>query len=256
MKQYTVFTIYSNELQRNMRVFLMVPKSYSKSIKKYPVLYMHDGVNLFDDKSATFGKSWGILEAYETEPNLPELIIVGIDTDGTERSNLLVPFEFNFKDNKQLFGGQTDAYLSFIINTLKPLIDSEYRTFRNAKNTGIMGSSFGGLCSTYAALEFSDHFTRFGCVSNAYYVVQQEIEALIKSKKLENIKRFYMDVGTKETSSDIDNNKYISSNQKVHDLLSGKLNKDTLQFKIVDGAIHNEKDWELRFPDIIRFLFN
>lgn len=255
MNEFRVLKVYSNELEKDVRIYLFLPKSYHKSSKKYPVLYMHDGINLFDDKMAAYGKSWGIIEAYENNPNLPELVIVGVDTE-VDRSDLLVPFQFSFKDNSKVFGGRTDLYLDFISKTLKPFIDSKYRTFKHANNTGIMGSSFGGVCSTYAAMKYSDYFSRFGCVSNAYYVIQKDMEQLVTNSDLMNVKRFYMDVGTKETSTDVNNQNYIKSNNRIYEILKTKLPKEKLEFKIIENAIHNESAWEIRFPDIINFLFN
>lgn len=256
MEKYQEFSIFSKELNREVRIFTMVPKNYDASDKNYPVLYMHDGKNLFDDKLAAYGKSWGILEAFESYPNLPELIIIGVDNPGEYRSHDLVPFKFKFSNSDVEYGGNTDSYFDFITKSLKPLIDEKFRTKKDAHNTGLMGSSFGGVASTYAAFKYSDYFSRFGCVSNAYYVVQKQFEEFAKARNLENVQRFYMDVGTKETSNDIDNSKYIESNRKMFDILSNRIEKDKIKFVIAKDAIHNEKDWEIRFPEIIDFMFN
>lgn len=255
MNEYSVFKLYSDELKREVRIYISLPKSYYKTDKHYPVLYMHDGQNLFDDLQAHYGKSWGILEAYETYPDLPELVIVGIESNDS-RNNELVPFKFRFEGKNDFVGGKTDDYLDFIINTLKPVINNRYRTFVSPKNTGIMGSSFGGLCSTYAALKFSDHFTKFGCVSNAYFPVQKDMLELVKTADISKIKKMYMDVGTKESDNPEHVKAYIESNQEIYDALQGRLDKENIVFEIIDGAIHNESAWELRFPRIINFLFN
>ena len=128
MKEYRVLKMYSERLQREVRVYVMLPKSYYKSDRFYPVLYMHDGQNLFDEATAYGNVSWGILESYDEYPDLPEVIIVGIENGGEERSNELVPFEFNFADlgypeYGEDFGGKTDLYLDFIVKKVKPHID-------------------------------------------------------------------------------------------------------------------------------------
>ena len=217
---------------------------------------MHDGHNLFDDKQATFGKSWGILETYEANPGLPEVVIVGIETIAPNRNFDLAPFEFKFEDEDVFYGGNTDIYFDFIINTLKPYVDSTYRTFKSPKNTAIMGSSLGGVASTYAALKYTKYFSMFGCVSNAYFVIQKDMIKLAKEANLKAVKKLYMDVGTKETSTSIDNDMYVQSNQEMYDILKTKLQPDQIQFVIAEGAIHSEQDWEKRFPKIIQFLFN
>ena len=255
MKEYSVFKIYSEELEREVRLFVSLPRSYYKTNKYYPVLYMCDGQNLFDDLQAKYGKSWGILEAYENHPDLPELIIVGIESDDN-RSNELVPFKFKFEKEEKVWGGQTDKYLDFIVNTLKPRVNKRFRTFKSSKNTGIMGSSFGGVCATYAALTFGEHFTRFGCVSNAYFPIQKDIIDLAKKSDVSKIKKFYMDVGTKESENLEHNKYYIDSNQEMYEVLSEKIDSENIKYEVIKDAIHNESAWELRFPEIIKFLFN
>lgn len=255
MKEYSVFKLYSNELEREVRMFVSLPKSYYTSSKFYPVLYMHDGHNLFDDLQAKYGKSWGILEAYEHHPDLPELIIVGIESNDS-RSDELVPYEFQFEKDGKVWGGKTDDYLDFIVDTLKPYVNSRYRTFKSPKNTGIMGSSFGGVCSTYAALKYGDHFTRFGCVSNAYFPVQEKMVKLAKNADISKIKKIYMDVGTKESEDLEQVQLYLDSNQEIYDILRSKIDPENIKFEIIKDAIHNESEWEKRFPQIINFLFN
>lgn len=263
MKQYKVIRMFSEELQREVRVFIMLPKSYDNSDRFYPVLYMHDGHNLFDPKQSFSNVSWGILEAYQEIPDLPEVIIVGLECgEGHIRSDELVPFKFNFDKlgfpeyGKDDHGGLTDQYLSFLLEKVKPYIDKNHRTFKSPKNTGIMGSSFGGVCSTYAALKYNDHFGRFGCVSNAYYVIQEEMEELAKNSDLSNIKKLYMDVGTKETSNAIDNQRYLDSNESIYNILKVKLDDSKIKYVVAQNAIHHESAWAKRFPEIIKYLFN
>lgn len=255
MKEYKVFIIDSKELKREVRVSVFLPKSYRKTDAHYPVLYMHDGQNLFDNNLAFNGKSWGIMEAYLNDPTIPEVIIVGVDS-GDTRTAELVPFVFNDINEKEPQGGNSDEYYHFITKTLKTFIDKRYRTFKSAKNTGIMGSSYGGLSSTYASLKFSEYFSRFGCISNAYFPVQNELEKLVKTSDLSTVKKFYMDVGTKESSTDEKCEKYIISNQAIYELISKKLSSEKLRFEIIEDAIHHESAWEVRFPEIMKFLFS
>lgn len=254
MKKYELFDLESKELNRNVRISIYLPNSYNDTNKFYPVLYMHDGQNLFDNDLATYGVSWGIVEAFENNKTLPELVIVGIDSKET-RSDELVPFNFYSEHEKRYSGGKSDHYYDFITRTLKPIIDEKFRTLKSALYTGIMGSSYGGLSSTYAALKYSDYFTRFGCVSNAYFPVQKELENLIKNTSLSTCEKFYMDVGTKETGNKKEDKLYMDSNKSVYELLSEKIESDNLKFEIIKDAIHNEADWEIRFPGIIKFLF-
>lgn len=255
MKNYELFDVKSEELKRNVRVSVYKPKNYDESDLSYPVLYMHDGQNLFDDTKATYGKSWGIVEAFEKDPSLPEIIIVGIDST-ENRSNELVPFVFYSEYDKRFSGGSSDKYYEFIIHKLKVLIDQKYRTLKEKEFTGICGSSYGGLSSIYAALKYPNTFTRFGCVSNAWFEVQKELENMINNTHEFTCKKLYMDVGTKETTSKKENKKYIASNKAIYELLSKKIDASNLKFEIIKDAIHNEAAWEIRFPEIIKFLFS
>ena len=224
MKKYSVLMFDSKELNREVRIYLMLPSNYYNSLKKYPVLYMHDGQNLFDTKTGYGNMSWGILDAYEENPKLPEVIIVGIENGGDERSDELVPYKFSFTNEgdpeyiDNIFGGKTDDYLSFIINTVKPYIDKQYRTYKSAKNTAIMGSSFGGVCSAYAAVEYGEYFSRFGCVSNAWYVIQEKMKQVVSKADLSHVKKFYMDVGDAEDSTVIESQRLIDSNNEIKNI--------------------------------------
>ena len=256
MKEYRVLKMYSEELQKEKTIYLYLPKSYGVSEKFYPVLYMHDGQNLFDPKTGYMNVSWNIIDSYQENPDLPEVIIVGVDSD-EDRSDELVPYEFTYKNGVKA-GGKSNLYLSFITSTVKPYIDTNFRTFKSPKNTGIMGSSFGGVNSTYAAFEYGAHFTRFGCISNAYYYggFFNKLKDLAKSSDLHSVKKFYMDVGTNETNDKSTNKLYIDSNKELYEILKEKLDESILRFNIIDGGIHHETDWEKRFPEIIKFMFN
>ncbi len=262
MKEYTVFVMKSKHLELDMKVFVMLPKSYHKSDRFYPVLYMHDGQNIFDDKLSYKGVTWGVSEAYDENPELPEVVIVAIETSGDFRTDALVPIEFNFSDvglpeyGDESVGGKTDEYLSFITKELKPYIDERYRTFKSPKNTALMGSSFGGVCSTYAAIKYTDYFSRFGCVSNAYYVIQDQLEELAKNADMSKVKKLYLDVGTKESSRDIESEQYIESNRRMYEIFKNKMNNDLLKFEIIEDGVHDELAWRARFPEIVQFLFN
>lgn len=262
MKQYTVVHMHSKYLNTDMKIFIMLPKNYNSVDRYYPVLYMHDGQNLFDEKLSYKGEIWGVCEAYEEHLDLPEVIVVGIVTEGDFRTDVLVPFKFNWKDlgfpeyGSEDVGGRTDDYLSFITKELKPHIDHNYRSYKSPKNTAIMGSSFGGVCSLYAAITQQNYFSRFGCLSNAYYVVQNQMESIAKKADLSGVKKLYLDTGTKETSNAIDQQLYIDSNQSIYDLLKGKIDDDKIKFSIIKDAIHSEESWRERLPQIIKYLFN
>ncbi len=226
---------------------------------RLPVLYMHDGQNLFYDTDATYGVSWGMREAlYETK--LP-MIVVGIDCnhEGHRRFDEYSPF-VNKDIGMQLYaldqplGGQGDVYVDWLVRELKPWIDLHYPT--NPEHTIIAGSSMGGLISLYAAIRHPHVFRRVGAISNAFWFCQDQLEELVRTSEFPAIERLYMDIGTKEATGPFGNASYISSNQRIYDLLKMKLSTNQLRFEIVEDGIHNEQSWRERLPNILRDLYS
>lgn len=241
--------------ERMVRVFL--PKSYNEDdSKKFPVLYMHDGQNLYKDEDASYGMSWEISNFLD-ESGM-ELIVVGIDcADGLQRLDEYGPWKTKAMDEmlteeKKAIGGEGKEYIDYIVHELKPMIDRKYRT--NPEETSMAGSSMGGLISTYAACVYPMIFKKVASVSSAYWFNQEEIEELIKISDLSDVEKFYLDIGTEESTRAIDNQLYIESSQKVYELLKSKIKH--CKFEVVDGAIHNEIAWRKRVPGIFSFLNN
>lgn len=257
MREYKTILFDSDELDMEKHVYVYLPRSYDKDSRQYPVLYMHDGQNLFDDKLAYQHRGWRIMDLYAEYPDIPEVIIVGIESDGRTRSNQLIPYPFYFQNNNKAFGGLADQYLTFIINTVKPYIDDTYRTYKNRKNTAIMGSSFGGVCSLYAILKYSNVFARAACISSAFHFaffepLKQDAANVNKA----DVKKLYMDIGTMETDDANKNALYMKRNQEMADVLKSHLDDNQFLYQEIEGAIHHEKAWEKRFPDVMRYLFN
>ena len=240
-------------IERQIRVCL--PHDYNDSQEYYPVLYMHDGQNLFHDVDASYGVSWGLAD-YLQKSKTP-LIIVGIDCnhEGFERFNEYAPWENPTVGPELLkfegvYGGKGEAYIEFILHTLKPLIDEKYRTKPN--DTLMAGSSMGGLISTYAACRYPHVFQRVASLSSAFWFNQTEIERFIEESDLNGLKRFYMDIGTDEDTSKVDAAHYIRSSEEVYEVIKKK-NID-MQFEIIEGGVHHETAWRERMPKIIEYL--
>jgi alpha-glucosidase len=148
----TIFEIPQLDRKRTIRLYL--PPNYSSG-ELFPVIYMHDGQNLFDN-ATSFAGEWKvdeILDSLYTYRGF-SAIVVGIYNDEKERINEYSPW----KNDSLGIGGDGDKYVKFIVNTLKPFIDRHYRTLSGRENTAIMGSSMGGLISLYAALEYPEVF--------------------------------------------------------------------------------------------------
>lgn len=250
------FTVQMTPLSRERKIRVYLPVGYEESGKAYPVLYMHDGQNLYRDADASFGTSWGIAD-YLDHAQLG-LIVVGVDCnqEGYGRLNEYGPWVNPTVGQELLgvnepFGGEGGAYIDWIVHDLKPLIDGRYRTLPH--DTAIAGSSMGGLISTFAACVYPTVFRRVASVSSAYWFSQAEIEALIRQSDLSGIERFYLDVGTCEGDSAESRSRYVASSQAVDNLLKEKITQ--VRFTIAEGAAHNEAAWRRRVPSILQYLY-
>lgn len=255
MLKYTA--IHMNSLKRDRMIRVYLPKSYPESTISYPVLYMHDGQNLYKDEEAVFGTSWGVTEVLDR--NSLDLIVVGIDSPshGWRRFNEYGPWENrdlgdSLCGSPRILGGEGDRYVKFIAEQLKPWIDEQYRT--HPEDAAMAGSSMGGLISTYAACRYPHIFRRIASLSSAYWFNQKEIEALIDESDLSAIDKFYLDVGTHESTGDIITPRhYVEAGKAVYNRLKTKVGN--LRFQLVEGGIHHESAWRSRFPEVLQYLY-
>lgn len=225
---------------RTVRIYL--PVGYSTSKHHYPVVYMHDAQNLFDNATA-FAGEWKVDEFLDTQKT-QKVIVVGIDHGNEKRISELTPFP-----NEKYGGGEGEGYLDFIANTLKPHIDSTYRTLPEAQNTTIFGSSLGGLISFYAALKHPDIFGKAGVFSPSFWF-SDEIYDFAEAADLSAESRIYFLAGTDESED------MTSQMLKMKELLLKKgMNEKNLSLKIVEGGEHNEAFWSSEFPEAFYWLF-
>lgn len=255
---FQTFTVHSEILQREKTIRILLPESYQKSSHRYPVLYMHDGQNAFHDKDAFYGNSWRTEECLQKAEI--EAIVVGIDCneEGTKRFDEYTPWEIPSHINKGFYipeevilGGEGKLYVDFLVYELKPLIDKQYRTI--PEDNAMIGSSAGGVISTYALCHYPHIFTRVAALSNAYWLIQDKIETLMKNSDVSPVKTFYFDVGTNEESGLFGPNIYVSSNQSFQKVVKEKGMKH--RFEIIQDAVHNEMAWRKRLPDILHYLY-
>jgi len=240
-KRYSILEIKAPQLDTIKKIWIYLPLNYEKSHKKYPVLYMHDAQNLFDAKTSYAGE-WRIDETLDSLQ--ANLIVIGIEHGNNKRLSELTPFK-----NEKYGGGNADAYLDFIVSTVKPYIDSVYRTKKNTKNTGIMGSSLGGLVSYYASLKYPDVFGKAGVFSPSFWFSNEIYTLTEQTKKMDT--KFYFMCGDSESEDMIDEmNKMIDLvREKRCDCLH--LHKS----KIVKNGKHNEKLWSKEFAKAYLWLF-
>lgn len=242
-KQVSTFTIDATQLQTKKKIWIYLPQNYDSTKKKYPVLYMHDAQNLFDAKTSYVGE-WNVDEKLDSLK--AQVIVVGIEHGNDKRIDELTPYK-NIKHG----GGNADAYLEFIVKTLKPTIDSKYRTKTNTRNTTIMGSSLGGLVSFYAVLKYPEVFGKAGVFSPSFWFNQKEIIALTeKSPKLKN--KIYFLCGDQEGDGEM-----IQDLNIIDELLSKNRGecKQLTKKTIIKNGQHNEKLWRDAFVKAYLWLF-
>ncbi len=255
LEKFNVF-MSSFEQERMIRVYL--PVSYTESDKRYPVLYMHDGQNVFEDESAIKGVSLGLKDYLDV--NGLELIVVAIDLnpEGEERINEYCPW-VNGPIAEKIIGqpsassGKGEQYLDFIVNELKPLIDRKYRTLET--QTSMAGISLGGLISTYAICRYPHIFKRIAAISPAYYRNQEEMEKFVRNSDLSGAEKFYMDFGTNEIADDTKlNSEFTDMIQSIYKILDSKI-ADT-RYQTIENGEHNYTSFRKRFPTVLSYLYS
>ena len=237
---------YSPELNRSRTIRVWTPSDYDSNDleKRYPVIYMHDGQNLFDERTS-FAGEWGIDESIEdmiAETGSNGYIIVGIDNTAARMSE----YTPDWSDKPSAEGGK---YGQFIVETLKPYIDQNYNTLTDRNSTGIAGSSMGGLISFYVGLKYPEVFGMIGAFSTSFQInTEAARNEFIESLDLEQpLPRLYLDSGTLESLYT-----YIEpvSNKLFQVGYPGELIFTHIQV----GHGHNEVAWRERFPIALTWL--
>ena len=228
---------------RTVRVYL--PPGYDTSDKHYPVLYMHDGQNLFDEATSYSGE-WRVDKSLNilAQQGELEVIAVGIDNGKQHRIN-----ELSAWDHDTYGQGQGQAYLDFVVQQLMPYINRHYRTQSDRKNTAIMGSSMGGLMSHFAVYRYPEHFGKAGILSPSYWYNNQVFD-FTWQHTLPKDTRLYFLMGGEEDKLMVD---------QMHHMVNGIIDRGhpswNLFHKVVPGRGHSESFWAEQFPQAVRWLF-
>ena len=231
----------SGEMER--RVYLYLPDSYTlEPEKRYPVMYMFDGHNVFFDADATYGKSWGMKKYMDKSRK--QLIIVAVECnhEGNRRLQEYSPVNF---ENATLgkVKGKGRVYMNWLVKTLKPYIDENYRTLPDRLNTIICGSSMGGLMALYGACVYNHVFQRAACLSPSIWVNPGKVLEMVARANIRNDTCIYMDYGALEMFNHVANQESLISTS--HMLLTKRVN---LALRIVPGGTHCEASWEQQIP--------
>lgn len=226
------------QLNRKRRVWICLPENYALSKKNYPVLYMQDGQNLFDALTAAYGE-WGVDEMLDSIPDRKQWIVVGIDHGNDKRLTEYNPFDSKYGK------GEGDAYADFLAQTLKPYIDTHFRTKKDAANTAVAGSSMGGLLSFYTAYKYPEVFAKAGVLSPSFWLVPQLYTAVEAKPSVKG--SFYFVCGDKES------NEMVSDMQRMQNLFLQKGNSK-LKLTVIKNGRHNEAFWRAQMPEFLRWL--
>jgi len=231
---------YSSNLKNERDILIWLPPSYEASSKRYPVVYMHDGQNLFDPRTSYSGIAWDVDKTATQlirEKKIEEIIVVGI-SNSKDRIE-----EYNLYSSKGI------KYSSFLINELKRFIDENYRTKEDPLNTCTIGSSMGGLFSFQLIMKYPYVFGKAACLSNSFWINRNRVFTEPKEKFLDNLK-IYIDCGTSE-------NELIFDNMKMALILrnSGMECGRNLYYHFEKGAEHSESYWAKRLHRPLTFFF-
>ena len=225
------------------RAYIYLPDSYVQDKEqRYPVMYMFDGHNVFFDSDATYGKSWGMNKYMQVSKK--QLIIVAVECnhEGNCRLQEYSPVSF---ENSTLgnIRGKGRNYMQWLVGTLKPFIDKNYRTLPDRNNTIICGSSMGGLMALYGACVYNHVFQRAACLSPSLWVDPGKVLELIARAHIRHDTCIYMDYGSEEMFNHAANAEALISTS--HLLLTKRVN---LALRVVPGGNHSEASWERQIP--------
>ena len=229
-------------LDRELTIYL--PPSYGASDRRYPVLYMKDGQNLFDPE-ASFAGSWRVDLAMDRASRRGlEGIVVGIPNAGEERIA-----EYNPFDHPEGGPGRGSDYVNYTAGAIKPLVDARYRTLPQREATGVVGSSMGGLISLYAFFARPDVFGIMGALSPSLWFAERAIFGLLESAPFHPGK-LYLDVGHEEGAETLEDAR------RLRDLLRAKGYVEGEQLRYVEDRAgkHEEAAWGRRYRAALPFL--
>ena len=218
-------------------VVVHLPGNYDEEVRRYPVIYMQDGQNLFDDGTSYAG-SWGLSEELVSASRLgADAIIVGVYHASQHRINEYSPFV-----DARVGGGEARTYAAWLCDNLRPVINERYRTLPAREHTGVAGSSMGGLFSLYAMFERGDVFGFAAVMSPSLWFAQGAIFDWVRSRSFVDA-RMYLDVGARE------GDRTLANAKRMRDLLIHKGYLPGERLRWVEDAIgvHHESAWGRRF---------
>lgn len=248
-------TLFHSELRWVREVQVWLPPDYGKDKdRRYPVLYLQDGQNLFDADTAFAGYEWELDETLERlikGNKLPPIIVVGV-YNSRDRNKEYTPFEV--AELKDTGGG--DNYLRFVIETVKPFIDRSYRTHKDAQHTAIGGASLGGYIALYAIFKYPDVFGYAIAMSVPAQLGDNKLINFVSKQKPPKNAKVWLDIGTQESAEADQRTAVIAANRQLAAALKKSgIDGDALHFEEVPGGRHHEASWGSRMDRVLQFIF-
>jgi len=248
LRKHVDFT--SQFLPDTRDIIVYLPSGYENDVERsYPVLYLHDGQNVFDPETAFIkGEDWRVDDTAETliaAGEIEPVIIVGIYNTPRRME------DYTHVKDKKKGGGQADLYGRMIVEEVKPLIDSTYRTLTSSFNTGLGGSSLGGLVSIYLGLQYPEVFGKLAVISPSVWWGNKAILKVVEDIDLKPRIKIWLDMGTSEGG------RTLKDANALRDALvdKGWILGDDLRYAIVEGGVHSERSWAERVDKVLKFLF-
>ena len=245
------FHFHSAILPDDRVVSVYLPPQYeSEATRSFPVLYLHDGQNLFDPRLSYIpGRTWragSTADLLNVEGRAEPLILVGVANTGLRRMPEYTPTR-----DFRMGGGEGHAYGRLLIEELKPFIDRTFRTLPQPDRTGLGGSSLGGLITLYLGLEHPEIFTRLAVLSPSIWWDHRSILSFVAEADPKPSLRIWLDIGTAEGARHVRDTELLFRLLEKHGWKSG----EDLAFVRVPGGLHDEDAWATRFDQVLTFLF-
>ena len=234
--------------KKKRRAYAYLPDDYDLTERRYPVLYMFDGHNLFSDSEATYGKSWGLKE-YLDRTRTPIIVAaVECNHEGNERLSEYSPVDFTFKNGESI-KGRGKKYMDWLVNTFKPYIDENLRTMPEREHTAIAGSSMGGLMTLYAVAKYNKYFSKGAALSPSLWAYGTNLAEFIENSRFAKDTVLYMDYGSREfdKAGRARNNFCVATDSLIQKGVN-------LTARIVPNGEHCEASWERQIPVFMQVL--
>lgn len=249
---------------KKRRVRILLPKNYPTSEENFPVIYMHDGQNIFTGDETQEKGSWKVDSIIEETSDLPPMIVVAIDNDEANRTNEYAPWKIKeapISDEVDL-GGQGSEYAEFVMSVVKSFIDQHYQTKPDKTFTAMIGSSLGGTISTFMGIKYQDRIGGLGIFAAANWVTKKEFDYFIEETDLDPDQQIYIQVGTEDGDEEDEELMYGNVKQAYIDftvrylkqLIQAGIPVNHTRLNIFVGEEHLERDWSKHLPECLRFI--